>query len=64
MRNLTESFILEMGPHADQHIKEEDLDDGHHSYVTVGYGYKSEDVRDYILSLPSAGDRGHSSSSD
>jgi hypothetical protein len=64
MRDLTYLFILGMGPHADEHINTGELNGGHYPYVLNGDESKSHEIRDYILSLPSARDGGHSCSGD
>jgi hypothetical protein len=64
MRDLTDLFIRRMGPHVDKHVKKEELDDEHHTHVLNRYGSQSHDIRNHVLTLPSAKDWGHPGSGD
>jgi hypothetical protein len=64
MRDLTNLFIREMGPHVDKHVKKEELDDKHYTEVLIRYGNKSHEIRNHVLTLPSAREQGHLCSGD
>jgi hypothetical protein len=43
----------------DKHVKKEELDDEHHTYVLNQYGSRSHEIRNHVLTLPSARNWGY-----